>query len=141
AVHEARLSALTPAPGFQHAAHMPVDAGADLHRKAGRRSEDANIPDLMGPPLREQLGIAMVAEGADGGWRALPVAGQRRHPDDLPRLTARIRLRARAIHAHLPRAQQPLKLYETQAGIMGLEPAIEPHARRAAIHLDLLDAC
>src|SRR5690606_32089949 len=69
AVHEARLFALPAAPGFQHAVHMAVDAGAALHRKACRLIEDENLLVLMDQHLREHLGIAMVAYGAYGGWR------------------------------------------------------------------------
>src|SRR5690606_36952864 len=38
-------------------------------------------------------------------------------------------------------AQQLLQLGEAEAGKMALEPAVEPHARLAVLHPDLLDTC
>src|SRR5690606_18416479 len=103
-------------------------------RKSGRLVENKDLLILVDEHLRKHLGIAAVADGAHGGGSAaLVVDGERRHSDQLSGLHPRIRLRAATIHPHLAGTQQLLQLSETEARIMDLEPAVEPHTGLATI--------
>jgi hypothetical protein len=141
-MHKARLLALLVAERFQHVVDMAHDARAALHRKTGWLVENEHGRVLVQHHLPEDGAIVLAADAlCRKRLVALPVDAERRNAHDLPRLKPGVGLGASAIDADLPRAQQLLQVPEAEPRKMCLEPAIEPHARLAAIHLDLLDAC
>ena len=113
------------------------------------------VPPCTAMPERlvEHQQIVVLVQG-DGGeevavglrqcvlrrWRRRRV-GQRRHANGLAFGEPRARLGPAAVDPHLARAQQLLEPAMRQAGIMGLEPAVEPHAVFAGANFLRLYPC
>ena len=97
---------------------------------------------FMDQHLGQHVGVALVADRVTGQRAlALLVDLERRNAHHLARLDAGVGLDPAAIDADLAGAQQLLQMAEAKAREMGLEPAIEPHARLAGLHRDLFNAC
>ena len=108
----------------------------------GRLVEHDHLGVLVQQHARQQLvvgGMAQVTAGDRAGLR-LGVDIHRRDADDLARLDARVGFDAAAVDADLAGAQQFLQRAEAEAGIMDLEPAIEPHAGLVGFHLLVFNA-
>ena len=141
-VHQTRLLALLVAPGFQHVVDMADDARAALHGEAGRLVEDKDFRIFVDQHLGQNVAVVLVADGVAGERPvALLVHVERRDADHLARLDARVGLHPAAIDTDLAGAQQLLQMAEAKTRKMRLEPAVEPHARLAGLHLDLFYAC
>ena len=121
---------------------MAIDAGAALDGDARRLVENDHLGVLMQQHARQEFvigGMAQVAAGDRAGLR-LGVDIHRRDADDLAWLDAGVGFDAAAIDANLAGAQQLLQGAEAKAGIMNLEPAIEPHAGLVGFHLLVFNA-
>ena len=121
---------------------MARHAGTALHGKARRLVEDEDLRVLVEQHLAQHIAVVLAAHGLRRELAfALAVDAERGDAHDLSRFDAGVCLGATAVDAHLAGAQQLLQLHEAEAGIMRLEPAVEPHARLARFDRDLLYAC
>jgi hypothetical protein len=140
-VDEPRLLALFAAPDLQHVVDVAGNTGAALHRQPGWLVEDEDLVVLVQQHLAQHLRVVLVADRAAGQLAlSLAVGIERRNAHHLPGLDARIGLGAAAIDADLAGTQQFLQMTEAEARVVRLEPAVEPHARLAGFHRDLLNA-
>ena len=113
-----------------------------MHGKARRLVEDKNLGILVDQHFRQDVGIALIADRVTGQRAlALLVDLERRNADHLAGLDAGVGLDPAAVDADLAGAQQLLQMAKSKAREVGLEPAIEPHARLAGLHRDLFNAC
>ncbi len=141
-VHQSWLLTLPVAPRLEHRIDAPGDTGAALHGESGRLVEDEHLVVLVEQHPGQQFAVALPAHRLRGQRRAtLAVHVERRNAHGLTRLKPRVGLGAAAIDPHLAGAQQLLQVAEAETRIVGLEPAVEPHAAFVLADLDLLYAC
>ena len=143
AMHQTWLFALLAGPCFQHLVDMAADAGAALHGKPGGLVQHEHLVVLVQQHARQQLAIAGMLQLATSNRSALDgllIDIEGRHAHHLSRLHAGIAFHAPAIDAHLAGAQQFLQRPEAEAGIVNLEPAVQPHAGFVCLDGDMLDS-
>jgi hypothetical protein len=100
--------------------------GAALHGDSRRLVQNEEVVVLVERDRGEEGAVGLGERVL--GLRRRGHVGERRNSDGLARSEPRARLGAAAIHPHLAGAQELLEPAMRQRGVMGPEPAIEPHA-------------
>ncbi len=131
-VHEPRLAAMPIGEGFKHLVDVARHAGAALHGKPVGLVEDDDVGVLVQDRRFERLAVADLAERRRLR-RPCVADGERRNAHRLARGKPRRSVDPRAIDAHLAGADELLQMAEAEAGIVQLEPAVEPHPRLVAL--------
>src|SRR5262245_42657398 len=141
-MYKSRFYAFLVEPGLQHVIDMTANTRAALHCQTCRLVEDENLWVLIKEHLGKKVAVILAAHGARRQWAvAFPVDCERGDSDQLASFDAGVGLGPAAIDTYLARSQEFLKLDKTEARIVRLEPAVEPHAGFARFHSDLLHAC